>query len=122
MNKIIMMGAVAAFGAMVAACDSPKPIAQVNQDVAAARSERSSNVADARREGNQAINAQQRDVNEAQANKDYEVAMAKADGDYDVATKACNALAGTAQADCKDHASAMLKADKANAELLKPRG
>lgn len=122
MNRFTTIGAMAVFGAMAAGCNSPTPVAQVKQDVANAQQDRSNNVAEARREGNKDVNAQQRDVNAAKATKDYEVALAKVEGDYQVADTACNVLAGTAQADCKDQATAARKADKSNAELLKPKG
>jgi hypothetical protein len=121
MNKIIIIGAVAAFGALAAGCNEPTPAPKVQQNVAAAKQDRATNVAEARREGNEAISSQRQDVAKAVDDKDYDVAIAKADGDYKVALESCKVLSGTAQADCKDRAAATLKADKAAAEQLKVR-
>ena len=121
MNRLFMIGAIAAFAAVAAGCNNPDPPDKVQRDVSNAQRERSADVADARRQGTKEVDAQRRDVADASANKDYDVAVAKAKGDYEVATKACNALAGSAQADCKDRADATYDADKKRAEQLKLR-
>jgi len=122
MKRLTMIAAIAAFGAMAAGCNNPEPPAKVEREVSKAQAERNTNVAEARKEGNQEIRAQRSDVADARATKEYEVALAKVEGDYEVATKACNVLAGSAQADCKTRAEADYKAEKSKVELLKPRG
>ena len=120
MNKFITLGAIAGLSALILGCNEPTPAPKVQQNVAKAQAERSAEVAQARREGTEAVDAQRRDVADARDQRSYDVAVAKADGDYKVAVEACKALSGQSQADCKDHAAATLKSDKAAAEALKP--
>jgi hypothetical protein len=122
MNRIIIVGAIAVLGAVAAGCNSPTPAPKVQQNVAEAKAERSNNVAEARREGTAEVSAQRRDVGDAKDQRSYDVAVAKADGDYKVAVAACEQLAGSMQADCKDRAAITLRSDKAVAEPLKPQG
>jgi hypothetical protein len=121
MNRIITIGAMATFGALAAGCNAPTPVAKVQQNVAAAKVERSNNVAEARREGAQDIAVQRSDVTDAKENRNYEVALAKAEGDYKVAAAACDVLSGGAQVSCKERADVVLKSDTTSAELLKPK-
>lgn len=119
MNRFTTIGAMAVFGAMAAGCNSPTPAAKVQQDVAKDITQRSDNVAQARRDGAKEVAAQQRDVDVAKTNRDYQVALAKVEGDYKTSKDACNVLSGDAQSECRTRADAVLKADKAKAELLK---
>ena len=128
MNALLSIGSMVILGAVFAGCNKAETTAEVQSDVAEAQATRSENVAEARRDGadeisqqQQDLNAQRRDVNEAAADRNYDVAIAKAEGDHKVATEACEALAGSAQTNCKDQADAMLKSEKSRAETLKPR-
>jgi CCR4-NOT transcriptional regulation complex NOT5 subunit len=128
MNRVITIGSMLILGIATSACNTPNPPATVQRDVSKAEADRTANVANARQDGAQAVQRQQkdvdaerRDVSDAQATENYNVALAKADGDYKVAVASCDALAGTAQVNCKDQAEAVLKSDKASAELLKPK-
>ncbi len=129
MNRVITIGSMLILGVAMAACNTPNPPATVQRDVSKAEADRTANVANAREDGAKAVQRKQKDVDEqrgdvseAQATENYKVAMAKADGDYKVAAASCDAMSGSAQADCKDRAEAVLKSDKASAELLKPKG
>ena len=129
MNRVITIGSMLILGVATAACNSANPPATVQRDVSKAEADRTADVADARQDGEQAVQRQQkdvdaerRDVTDAQATENYKVALAKADGDYKVSAASCDALAGTAQVNCKDQAEAVLKSDTARAELLKPKG
>ena len=129
MNRFLTIGSMLVLGVAATACNRANPPATVQRDVSKAEADRTAGVANARQDGAQAVQRQQkdvdaerRDVSDAQATEDYKVAMAKADGDYKVATASCDAMSGSAQANCKDQAEAVLKSDKARAELLKPKG
>lgn len=128
MNRLITIGSILIIGLSAAACDQAKSPDAVQRGVSKAEQNRNEKVAEARKEGNEAVqrqqkdvDAQQRDVNGAVADKNYDVAIAKADGDYKVAIQQCEALSGSEQSACKERAEAKLKANKADAELLKNR-
>jgi hypothetical protein len=129
MNRLITIGSTLILGVATAACNSANRPATVERDVSNAEADRTADVANAHEQGAQAVQRQEKDVDaerhdvsDAKATESYNVALAKADGDYNVATASCGALSGTAQVNCKDQAEAVLKSDKASAELLKPKG
>jgi predicted lipid-binding transport protein (Tim44 family) len=131
--KALCTLAVAAF--VLTACNKAEPPAEVARDVEKAQAEGQRDVADARADAQQANADADKQVADAIADHDAEdvakqahnanewfdkgkskIVIAQAEADHKVAVEKCDALAGSAQRDCKDTADKALDQAKQTAK------
>ena len=131
--KVLCALAVAAF--VMTACNKAETPAEVARDVEKARAEGQRDVADARADAQQAgadadkqvadaiadhddddVAKQAHDANEAFDQGKSKIVIAQAEADHKVAVEKCDALAGSAQKDCKDNADRALDQAKQTAK------
>jgi hypothetical protein len=132
--KALCALAVAAF--VVVGCNKAETPAEVARDVEKARADGQRDVADARADVQQAnadadkqvadaigdhdpddITRQARDANETFDKGRSKIVIAQAEADHEVAVQKCEALANSAQKDCKDNADKALNQAKEAAKV-----
>ncbi|HEX7113834.1 MAG TPA: hypothetical protein VF193_01775 [Steroidobacter sp.] len=130
-----LLWALAACG-LILGCNQAQSPQDVQQDVAEARQEGQQDVQEAQNEAqNEMAEAQQdmadeqrdqtdmgdsataaQDASRVAAENEYKIAVAQAEANHKVETEKCEALAGDAQADCKERADSELERAKREAE------
>lgn len=102
---------IAALGfSALAGCNRAESPAEVNHDVAKAQGDADARVAE-----------KAGDAAKTEADATHEVAIATAEGQLKVGTEKCEALAGTAQSDCKKRVNAAYETAKADADTARDR-
>ena len=120
--------------ALIAACDKPKPQAEVDRNVAEKQTEVANDMTEAkhdaikemtsaRNDALEDIQEADRDTTQAQntllkatADANYKLAMEQASGEREVAAKKCESLASDLQIACKDRAGADFATTQGQAE------
>ena len=132
--KVLCAVAAAAF--ILTACNKSETPAEVARDVEKAQAEGQRDVADARADvqqsnadadkqvadaiadhDNDEVAQQAHDANEAYDKGKSKIMIAQAEADHKVAVEKCDALAGSAQKDCKDNADRALDQAKQTAKV-----